>query len=268
MISFSQSILNEVKLPNEAFFKTIKERMVKAENPYLYNSVKDETQKIYDLSKYDNEILIMNKLVQNEDLTYQEKIKIQTLVYNEKSQDFVVLFTQFLENYLKKQNQFATLRENNYCFMRDMIFRIMIRRLSEQKDHSFVFNLIYVFQFIKYEINNVIYLSKNDLLTDEIFQNDDFWLSAFYSIFAAFKNKNNNSNLLVKELLILNFLSLKNIRKSKTKAVEIMKRVMSLNLGFSIEFILDESENKVLPRNDLIFYKEFDIEVKKTLRIF
>ena len=47
-----------------------------------------------------------------------------------------------------------------------------------------------------------------------------------------------------------------------------MKRVISLNLGFSIEFILDESENKVLPRNDLIFYKVFDIEVKKTLRIF
>lgn len=235
--------------------------------------MRDETQRIYDLSKFDAETVIMSRLVQNEDLPYHDKIKLQTLVYNEKSHDFVVLFVQFLENYVRKQGGFPPLKENNYCFMRDMMFRIMVRKLTETKDWGLVFALVYVFQSIRYEVGGVAHQSKADLANDEIFQNDDFWLAALYGIFSAYKNRNGGvlqpaQTQTLKDLLVTNFSSLRSIRKSRGKAVEVMKRVMSLNLGFSLEFILDESENKAPPRNDLIFYKEADVEARKQPKIF
>lgn len=247
--------------------------MVKAENPYLTATVRDETQRIYDLSKFDSEAVVMSRLVQNEDLPYHDKIKLQTLVYNDKSHDFVVLFIQFLENYVRKQAALPLLKENNYCFIRDMMFRIMVRKLTETKDWGLVFAMVYAFQMLRYEVGGATHTAKADLVTDDIFQNDDFWLAALYGIFSPYKNRSSaaplpNQSQVVKDLLVMNFFSLKAIRKSRSKAVEVMKRVMSLNLGFSLEFILDESENKTPPRNDLVFYKEADVESKKQLKIF
>lgn len=241
---------------------------MKIENAFIYNQVKDETQTIHDLSKFDGEMIIMGKIIKNEELGYQEKVKIQTLAYNDKGNNFVVFFIQFLENYHLKQGQYQLLNENNYCFLRDMIYRIMIRRLAENKDFLMIFNLVYAFQNLRYELNGNVYHAKNDLINDEIFQNDDFWLSSFYGIFSQYKNKQNGANLNVKELLIANFISLLNMGKSKQKSIEIMKRVMTLNLGFSIEYILDESEGKSPTRNDLIFFKESDLETKRILKIF
>lgn len=259
-------------MPNEAFFKSIKEKMVKIDNPYLTSTVRDETQRIYDLSKFDAETVIMSRLVQNEELAYQDKIKLQTLVYNEKNHDFVVLFVQFLENYIKKQGGYPPLKEHNYCFMRDMMFRIMVRRLTETKDWGLILALVYVFQFIKYEAGGSVFPAKNDLVSEEIFQNDDFWLAAYYNIFSGYKNRGPGGNSggagTLRDLLMFNFQSLRAIRKSRGKGVEVMKRVMSLNFGFSIEYILDELENKAPPRNDLIFYKEADVESRKTQKIF
>ena len=80
--------------------------------------------------------------------------------------------------------------------------------------------------------------------------------------------KVNDPSSSVKDLLILNYQSLTETRKSKAKAVEIMKKIMSLNLGFSAEYIFDESEVKMSARSDLILYKESDVEFKRSMRIF
>lgn len=240
---------------------------MRVENPFLNSPVRDETQRLYDLSKFDGETVLISRLVQNEELSYHDKLKLQTLVYNEKNNDFVVLFTQFLETYTRKQGGQSILKESSYSFLRDMMFRIMVRRLSESKDWALVFSLVYAFQFLRYEVGGSIVSAKNDLSNDEVFQKDDFWLAAFYAIFSGYKNKGSQSPAL-KELLMLNFASLRSLRRSKTAAIEVMKRTMSLNFGFSLEFILDESENKGVSRSDLVFYREADLDAKKAHKIF
>ena len=246
----------------------MREKLVKIDNPYISQPVKDETQRIYDLSRFDAEIMIFNKIFQNEEISYPDKIRVQKLVYSEKNQDFVIFFIRFLENFTKKQTSQSFLKESTYCFVRDMIFRIVLKKLTEEKLYQNIFNLIYAFQFLKYETSGSICSAKKDLMGELIFQNDEFWISAFYIIFAIYKNKNNFGNYVVKDLLILNYQSLTEIRKSKSKSVEIMKKIMSLNLGFSAEYIFDESEVKTSGRNDLILYKEGDVEFKRSVRIF
>ena len=230
--------------------------------------MKDETQKLYDLSRFDADVIIFNRLFQNEEISYSDKIRIQKSVSSERNQDFIIFFTRFLENFTKKQMSQSFLKETTYCFVRDMIFRIMLKKIADEKLYQNAFNLIYAFQFLKYESKGIINLAKRDLLGEEIFQNDEFWISSFYTILSTYKNKNNFGNYLVKDLLILNYQSLTETRKSKAKAVEIMKKIMSLNLGFSAEYIFDESEVKMSARSDLILYKESDVEFKRSMRIF
>jgi hypothetical protein len=238
------------------------------ESKFLYGPRKDESLNVYNLEKFEPEVLVLNKLFENNELSYTEKMKLQNMVHIDKVNEAAVFFTEFLENLNTRKNRMVRINEQNYCFSRDMIYKIVQRRLIEKSELALLFKMIYQFQFLKFELNGVMRKASDDLQADEIFQNDDFWLNALYTIFEKYKNRKTPNGAQVKEMLLMNFSSLKEIRKSQKNVLEIMKKVISLSLGFQIEQILDEMEVRPKTAITLIFYRESDIDNKRQLQIF
>ncbi len=223
---------------------------------------------VYDLAKFEPETIILNKLFDNEELSYSDKLKIQHLVRSERLNEAAVFFTEFLENKKTRRAKAAKISEESYCFIRDMIFRIFQRRLLEKSEFVLLFKMVYQFQYLRFEINGSVRKVRDDLRTDPLFQNEDFWLHSFYTIFAAYKNKQHQNGQMVKEMLIMNFSSIKELMQSQRNTLEVMKKVTSLSLGFELEKILDEMEARSKGNLALLFYKETDVEQKKLLQIF
>ena len=241
---------------------------MKLESDFLYGPRKDDALNVYDLAKFEPETIILNKLFESEELSYPDKLKVQHLVRSEKLNEAAVFFTEFLENINQRRARMAKLSEESYCFIRDMIFRIFQRRLLEKAELVLLFKMVYQFQYLRFEINGSIRKVRDDLRTDPLFQNEDFWLHSFYTIFAAYKNKRNQNGQTVKEMLIMNFASIKELMQSQRGSLEVMKKVISLSLGFQLEQILDEMEARPKGVPTLLFYKEADVETKKPLQIF
>lgn len=241
---------------------------MKLESDFLYGPRKDEALNVYDLAKFEPETIILNKLFENEELSYPDKLKIQHLVRSEKLNEAAVFFTEFLENINTRRAKSAKISEESYCFIRDMIFRIFQRRLLEKAEFVLLFKMVYQFQYLRFEVNGSVRKVRDDLRTDPLFQNEDFWLHSFYTIFAAYKNKKHHNSQTVKEMLIMNFASIKELMQSQRGSLEVMKKVTSLSLGFQLEQILDEMEARPKGALVLLFYKENDVESKKQLQIF
>lgn len=246
----------------------MKEQQIKLESKFLYGPRKDEALNIYSLEKYEPEVLVLNKLFENGELNHNENVKVQNLVHSEKLNESVVFFIEFLENLNTRRSKSVRVNEQNYCFIRDMIYRVFQRRLAEKEEYVLLFKVVYQFQFIKYELNGIMRRARDDLANEDIFQNDDFWIHSLYAIFSVYKQRKTPNGQLVREMLVLNFLSLKEIRKSQKSSIEVMKKVISLNLGFQIEQILDEIEARPKIQQLLIFHREGDIESKRQLHIF
>ncbi len=246
----------------------MKNEQIKLESSFLYGAREDEALNIYNLAKFEPETLILNKLFENEELKYNDKLKVQTMVHNERLNESGVFFVEFLENLNARKNKSLLISEENYCYARDMVYRIFQRRLLDKNEFGILFRMVYQFQYLRFAINGSVRRAVDDLRTDEIFQNDEFWIQSLYSIFSAYKNRKVSSNALVKEMLIKNFSSLKELRQSQRSVLDLMKKVMSLSLGFQIEQVLDEIDARPRSSHTLVFYKESDIEVKKQLQIF
>ena len=238
------------------------------ESGFLYGPRKDEALNVYNLAKFEPEVMILNKLFEGEEPGINDKHRLQSIAHADKLNEAAVFFGEFLENLNQRKGRALRLPEAIYCFARDMLYRIFQRRLLEKGELGLLFRIVYQFQFLRFELNNTVRRARDDLVTDELFRNDDFWLHALYAIFASYKNKKEKNGFMVKEMLILNFASLREVRQSERAALDIMKKVISLSLGFSIEQILDEMEARPKTPLTLIFYREQDIETRKQLQIF
>ena len=256
--------INKLDLVDPIFYENTKKEIYKLENSFLYNQVQDEMYKIYDLTKFANETLILSKLFENEKLSTQENLKLRSLCKSQKS-EADIFFVIFLENMVNNRNKKIFLNEENYSFLRDMVWRIFVRKFLKENSFISLFNLTYYWQFIYVTENkkeNSFYTIK-DLKNEEFMSIEDFWFQALFKIFSPIKNDYKNGYKNIIKLCSLNYNSCLNFIKNKRKVNEIFSKIMDLNLGCSLNDIITfkNFDNNI---NHLVFFKKEDISESKS----
>lgn len=254
--------MDKLDLVDPIFYENTKKEIYKLENSFLYNQVQDEMYKIYDLTKFANETLILSKLFENENLSVQENLKLRALCKSDKT-EADIFFIIFLENLIKNREKKIFLIEENYFFLRDMVWRIFVKKFVKENSFISLFNLIYYWQFIHVEGNNKnkSYYTYKDLKNEEFMLIEDFWFQALFKIFSPIKNDYKNGYNDIIKLCALNYHSCLSFLKNKKKVNEIFFKILDLNLGCSFNDIINfkNFDNRT---NHLIFFKKEDIELK------